>query len=70
MPDVWATVARLDSTVQERLADVLETRGADPRQQDMRRRFLATSRCPPPPMSWTSAAGRALGRSATSSPRR
>jgi SAM-dependent methyltransferase len=41
MPDVWATVADLDATTQERLAGVLETRGADPRQQEMRRAFLA-----------------------------
>jgi len=40
MPDVWATVGELDAPTQERLADVLETRGADPRQQDMRRAFL------------------------------
>lgn len=41
MPDVWATVAELDATSQERLADVLETRGADPKQQEMRQAFLA-----------------------------
>jgi SAM-dependent methyltransferase len=41
MPDVWATVAELDPTTQERMADVLETRGADPRQQEMRQTFLA-----------------------------
>jgi ubiquinone/menaquinone biosynthesis C-methylase UbiE len=41
MPDVWATVADLDTTTQDRLADVLETRGADPKQQEMRRTFLA-----------------------------
>jgi ubiquinone/menaquinone biosynthesis C-methylase UbiE len=41
MPDVWATVADLDATTQERLAGVLETRGADPKQQEMRRAFLA-----------------------------
>src|SRR5688572_22113519 len=41
MPDVWATVAELDPTTQERMADVLETRGADPRQQTMRQSFLA-----------------------------
>jgi ubiquinone/menaquinone biosynthesis C-methylase UbiE len=41
MPDVWATVAELDPTAQERMAAVLETRGADPRQQQMRRTFLA-----------------------------
>jgi SAM-dependent methyltransferase len=41
MPDVWASVAELDDAIQGRLADVLETRGADPRQQAMRRDFLA-----------------------------
>jgi SAM-dependent methyltransferase len=41
MPDVWATYADLDATTQERLAGVLETRGADPKQQEMRRAFLA-----------------------------
>jgi SAM-dependent methyltransferase len=40
MPDVWATVAGLDAAMQERLAAVLETRGADPQQQAMRRAFL------------------------------
>ncbi len=39
--DVWSTVASLDAAAQERLAGVLETRGADPRQQAMRRVFLA-----------------------------
>jgi SAM-dependent methyltransferase len=39
--DVWAAVAALDATAQERLAGVLETRGADPRQQAMRQAFLA-----------------------------
>ena len=38
---MWAAVADLDATAQERLADVLETRGADPRQQAMRQVFLA-----------------------------
>jgi ubiquinone/menaquinone biosynthesis C-methylase UbiE len=41
MPDMWATVTDLDAAMQERLADVLETRGADPRQQELRRAFLA-----------------------------
>jgi ubiquinone/menaquinone biosynthesis C-methylase UbiE len=41
MPDVWATVSELDTPTQERLADVLETRGADPQQQAMRVAFLA-----------------------------
>jgi ubiquinone/menaquinone biosynthesis C-methylase UbiE len=41
MPDVWATVADLDSAMQERLAGVLEARGADPQQQAMRRAFLS-----------------------------
>jgi arsenite methyltransferase len=41
MPDVYAAVAELDAAMQERLANVLETRGADPQQQAMRRAFLA-----------------------------
>jgi ubiquinone/menaquinone biosynthesis C-methylase UbiE len=40
MPDVWATFTELDAATQERLADVLETRGADSQQQAMRRAFL------------------------------
>jgi ubiquinone/menaquinone biosynthesis C-methylase UbiE len=38
---VWSTVAELDAATQDRLAAVLETRGADPQQQAMRRAFLA-----------------------------
>lgn len=41
MPDVWATFTDLDDATQERLANVLETRGVDPQQQAMRRTFLA-----------------------------
>jgi ubiquinone/menaquinone biosynthesis C-methylase UbiE len=41
MPDVWAAVATLDTPTQDRLADVLETRGADPQQQALRQAFLA-----------------------------
>jgi len=41
MPDVWATIADLDAAVQDRLAGVLETRGADVQQQAMRRAFLS-----------------------------
>jgi ubiquinone/menaquinone biosynthesis C-methylase UbiE len=41
MTDVWATVAELDESTQRRMADVLETRGADSRQREMRRAFLA-----------------------------
>ena len=40
MQDVWSIVDELDGAMQERLADVLETRGADPQQQEMRRVFL------------------------------
>ena len=40
MQDVWASVAQLDHESQERLAEVLETRGADPGQRAMRREFL------------------------------
>jgi ubiquinone/menaquinone biosynthesis C-methylase UbiE len=41
MPDVWSNVADLDAATQERLAEILETRGSDPQQQAMRRAFLA-----------------------------
>jgi ubiquinone/menaquinone biosynthesis C-methylase UbiE len=40
MSDVWTSVSGLDSATQERLADVLEARGADAQQQAMRRAFL------------------------------
>ncbi len=46
MPDVWASVRDQDEATQERLADILEARGADPRQQAMRREFLAGIRLP------------------------
>lgn len=46
MPDVWATVTELDAAMQERLAGVLEARGADPQQQAMRRAFLADLQFP------------------------
>jgi SAM-dependent methyltransferase len=38
--DVWATVTEQDAAAQALLADVLETRGAEPRQQELRRAFL------------------------------
>src|SRR5262245_33150971 len=41
MQDVWSDPANLDAATQERLAGVLETRGSDPKQQAMRRDFLA-----------------------------
>jgi ubiquinone/menaquinone biosynthesis C-methylase UbiE len=47
MPDVWTTVRDLDQATQERLADVLEKRGADPQQQAMRRSFLQAVAFPP-----------------------
>ncbi len=40
MPDVWAAVPELDPAMQERLASVLETRGADPQQRQMRQTLL------------------------------
>lgn len=47
MPDVWSTFPELDATMQERLASVLEIRGADPQQQEMRQGFLANVAFPP-----------------------
>jgi SAM-dependent methyltransferase len=47
MPDVWSMVGELDPATRERLAEVLETRGADPQQQAMRRSFLADIAFPP-----------------------
>lgn len=46
MPDVWAAVADLDPIAQQRLASVLETRGADAQQQAMRRAFLSSIEFP------------------------
>jgi len=40
MPDVWTAVRDLDQSTQEKLADVLEKRGADAQQHAMRRAFL------------------------------
>jgi SAM-dependent methyltransferase len=47
MTDVWSSVAELDATAQERLAGVLETRGADAQQQAMRAVFLSDVGLPP-----------------------
>ena len=47
MPDVYSNIATLDVAMQERLADVLETRGADRQQQELRRTFLADIAFPP-----------------------
>lgn len=41
MHDVWARFPELDADMQERLASVLETRGADPQQRKMRETLLA-----------------------------
>lgn len=47
MPDVWTAVQDLDQETQERLANVLEKRGADVQQHAMRRAFLAEVHFPP-----------------------
>jgi len=46
MPDVWSNVRDLDEATQERLAVVLETRGADRQQQAMRQAFLREASLP------------------------
>ncbi|MCG3110593.1 MAG: methyltransferase domain-containing protein [Candidatus Manganitrophus sp. SB1] len=47
MPDVYATITKADPAVQERLADVIELRFADPRQQAMLRSYLSEIEFPP-----------------------
>lgn len=46
MPEVWAAFPELDAAMQERLAGILETRGADPQQREMRQIFLADAFLP------------------------
>jgi SAM-dependent methyltransferase len=41
MPDVYATITEVDPAVQERLADVIELRFADPQHQAMLRAYLS-----------------------------
>jgi ubiquinone/menaquinone biosynthesis C-methylase UbiE len=47
MPDVYATIREVAPAVQERLADVLEMRVADARQQEMWHAYLAKIDFPP-----------------------
>jgi hypothetical protein len=58
MADVWSMVHELDAGTRERLADVLETRGAGRQQQAMRRSFLAEIAFPPGARVLRSTAGR------------
>jgi ubiquinone/menaquinone biosynthesis C-methylase UbiE len=46
MADVWATVRSLDHATQQRLAEVLETRGGDAQQQRLRQEFLTAVEFP------------------------
>jgi SAM-dependent methyltransferase len=41
MPDVYATIAEVDPTTQERLADILELRASDPQQQAIVESYLS-----------------------------
>jgi ubiquinone/menaquinone biosynthesis C-methylase UbiE len=47
MPDVYASITEADPDTQERLADVIEGRAADPRQRAMMRAYLAEIEFPP-----------------------
>jgi ubiquinone/menaquinone biosynthesis C-methylase UbiE len=47
MPDVYATIGQAERAVQERLADVIEQRAADPRYQAMVRAYLSELRLAP-----------------------
>jgi ubiquinone/menaquinone biosynthesis C-methylase UbiE len=48
VPDVYATIADADVAMQERLADILEMRAADPQQRAMLDSYLAELRLPSP----------------------
>jgi hypothetical protein len=41
MTDLYSTIGEIDPSVQERLADLLETRAADARQQEMLKSYLS-----------------------------
>lgn len=47
MPDVYATITQAEREIQERLADVIELRAADPRYQAMVRAYLSEIGFPP-----------------------
>lgn len=47
MPDVYAAIGQVAPEVQERLADVIEMRAADPRMQAMFHAYLSTIDFPP-----------------------
>jgi ubiquinone/menaquinone biosynthesis C-methylase UbiE len=41
MPDVYATIGEVDAATQERLAEILELRAADPQQKEMVQSYLS-----------------------------
>ena len=47
MPDVYAAITEVDKQLQERLADVIEARAADPRQRAMLNAYLSEIEFPP-----------------------
>lgn len=47
MPDLYATISDVEPEIQERLADVLEMRAADPRQREMLHAYLSEIDFPP-----------------------
>jgi cyclopropane fatty-acyl-phospholipid synthase-like methyltransferase len=47
MPDVYATIADIDVSMQERMAEILELRAADPQQRAMLDSYLAEIQLPP-----------------------
>jgi len=42
MPDPYASIANIDESIQERLGNVLELRGADPRQKEIMESYLTS----------------------------
>lgn len=45
MPDVYAAITDAPSAVQDRLADVIEMRAADPRERAMLREYCGRAAC-------------------------
>ena len=70
MPDLYSTITEVDQETQERLADVIEMRFADPRHQEMLKAYLGELHSLPSPCSrdglWYSRCNQVFGQLAES----